>query len=131
MNNKSNIRMGSNRNFGLVFFVVFLILGLWPIKNGGEINIFLILISLVFLFLAITKSKFLTPLNKLWFKFGIKLGAIIAPIVMGVVFFLVVTPIGILMKITGRDLINKKINKNSKTYWLNRKKAVGSMKRQF
>ena len=131
MNNKSNIKMGSNRNFGLVFFVVFLILGLWPVKSGGEINILLILVSLVFLFLAITKSKFLTPLNKLWFKFGVKLGAIIAPIVMGVVFFLVVTPIGILMKITGRDLINKKINKNSKTYWQNRKKAVGSMKRQF
>ena len=123
--------MGSNRSFGLVFFVVFLILGLWPIKSGGDINIFLILISLIFLFLAIIKSKFLTPLNKLWFKFGIKLGAIIAPIVMGVVFFLVVTPIGIIMKITGRDLINKKINKNIKTYWLNRKKAVGSMKRQF
>ena len=123
--------MGSNRSFGLVFFVVFLILGLWPIKSGGDINIFLILISLIFLFLAIIKSKFLTPLNKLWFKFGMKLGALIAPIVMGVVFFLVVTPIGIIMKITGRDLINKKINKNIKTYWLNRKKAVGSMKRQF
>ena len=131
MNNKSNIKMGSNRSFGLVFFVVFLILGLWPVKSGGEINILLILVSLVFLFLAITKSKFLTPLNKLWFKFGIKLGAIIAPIVMGVVFFLVVTQIGIMMKIIGRDLINKKINKNIKTYWLNRKKAVGSMKRQF
>tara|TARA_B100001027_G_C16185333_1_gene293452 strand:- start:417 stop:812 length:396 start_codon:yes stop_codon:yes gene_type:complete len=131
MNNKSNIKMSSNRSFGLVFFVVFLILGLWPVKSGGDINILLILISLVFLFLAIIKSKFLTPLNKLWFKFGIKLGAIIAPIVMGVVFFLVVTPIGIIMKITGRDLINKKINKNIKTYWLNRKKAVGSMKRQF
>ena len=131
MINKSNIKMGSNRSFGLVFFVVFLILGLWPVKSGGDINIFLILISLVFLFLAITKSKFLTPLNKLWFKFGMKLGAIIAPIVMGVVFFLVVTPIGIIMKITGRDLINKKINKNIKTYWINRKKAVGSMKRQF
>ena len=131
MNNKSNIKMSSNRSFGVVFFVVFLILGLWPVKSGGDINILLILISLVFLFLAIIKSKFLTPLNKLWFKFGIKLGAIIAPIVMGVVFFLVVTPIGIIMKITGRDLINKKINKNIKTYWLNRKKAVGSMKRQF
>ena len=131
MNNKSNINMGSNRSFGLVFFVVFLILGLWPVKSGGEINILFILISFIFLFLAITKSKFLTPLNKLWFKFGIKLGAIIAPIVMGVVFFLVVTPIGIMMKIIGKDLINKKINKNIKTYWLNRKKAVGSMKRQF
>ena len=131
MNNKSNINMGSNRSFGLVFFVVFLILGLWPVKSGGEINILLILVSLVFLFLAITKSKFLTPFNKLWFKFGIKLGAIIAPIVMSVVFFLVVTPIGIIMKIIGKDLINKKIYKDTKTYWINRKKAIGSMKRQF
>ena len=131
MNNKSNIKMGSNRSFGLVFFVVFLILGLWPVKSGGEINILLILVSLVFLFLAITKSKFLTPFNKLWFKFGIKLGAIIAPIVMSVVFFLVVTPIGIIMKIIGKDLINKKIYKDTKTYWINRKKAIGSMKRQF
>tara|TARA_B100001939_G_C16809876_1_gene559484 strand:+ start:57 stop:452 length:396 start_codon:yes stop_codon:yes gene_type:complete len=131
MNNKSNINMGSNRSFGLVFFVVFLILGLWPVKSGGEINILLILISFIFLFLAITKSKFLTPLNKLWFKFGIKLGAIIAPVVMSVVFFLVVTPIGIIMKIIGKDLIKKKINKDTKTYWINRKKATGSMKRQF
>ena len=123
--------MSSNRNFGVVFFIVFFVLGLWPAKNEGEINIFLILTSFIFLFLAITKSKFLTPLNKLWFKFGIKLGSIIAPIVMSVVFFLVVTPIGIIMKITGRDLINIKINKNTKTYWLNRKKAAGSMKRQF
>ncbi len=131
MNNKSNINMGSNRSFGLVFFVVFLILGFWPVKSGGEINILLILISFIFLFLAITKSKFLTPLNKLWFKFGIKLGAIMAPIVMSVVFFLVVTPIGIIMKIIGKDLINKKINKDTKSYWINRKKAIGSMKRQF
>ena len=123
--------MGSNRNFGIVFFVVFLILGLWPLKSEGEINILLIIISFIFLFLAIIRSKFLTPLNKLWFKFGIKLGAIVAPIVMGIVFFLVVTPIGIIMKIIGSDLLNKKINKNSKTYWLDRKKPSNTMKRQF
>ena len=123
--------MSSNRNFGVVFFIVFLVLGFWPAKSGGEINIFLILISFIFLFLAITKSKLLTPLNKLWFKFGVKLGAIIAPIVMSVVFFLVVTPIGIIMKIFGKDLINKKINKDTKTYWINRKKSTSSMKRQF
>ena len=123
--------MSSNRNFGVVFFIVFLVLGFWPAKSGGEINIFLILISFIFLFLAITKSKLLTPLNKLWFKFGMKLGAIIAPIVMSVVFFLVVTPIGIIMKIFGKDLINKKINKDTKTYWINRKKSTSSMKRQF
>ena len=123
--------MSSNPNFGVVFFIVFLVLGFWPAKSGGEINIFLILISFIFLFLAITKSKLLTPLNKLWFKFGVKLGAIIAPIVMIVVFFLVVTPIGIIMKIFGKDLINKKINKDTKTYWINRKKSTSSMKRQF
>ena len=131
MSIKSNIKMSSNRNFGVVFFIVFLVLGFWPAKSGGEINIFLILISFIFLFLAITKSKLLTPLNKLWFKFGMKLGAIIAPIVMSVVFFLVVTPIGIIMKIFGKDLINKKINKDTKTYWINRKKSTSSMKRQF
>ena len=131
MSIKSNIKMSSNRNFGVVFFIVFLVLGFWPAKSGGEINIFLILISFIFLFLAITKSKLLTPLNKLWFKFGVKLGAIIAPIVMSVVFFLVVTPIGIIMKIFGKDLINKKINKDTKTYWINRKKSTSSMKRQF
>ena len=94
---KSKIKTSSNRNFGLVFFIVFLILGFWPIKNGGEIRIWLVIISLIFLILGMMKSKLLTPLNQLWFKFGIILGAIAAPIVMGVVFFIVVTPIGIVM----------------------------------
>ncbi len=121
----------NNRGFGFLFFIVFLGFGLWPIINNGNINFFLISISLIFLILGLLNSKILTPLNKGWIKFGEVLGIIIAPIVMGVVFFLVVTPIGIMMKIIGKDLINKKINKNIKTYWLNRKKAVGSMKRQF
>ena len=131
MSNKSKIKMSSNRNFGLVFFIVFLILGLWPIKNGEEINTLLIVISLLFLILAIIKSKLLTPLNKLWFKFGMKLGSIVSPIVMGVVFFLVVTPTGIVMNVMGKDLLSKKKNKNIKTYWIKRKKSTGSMKRQF
>ena len=128
---KSKIKAGSNRNFGMVFFIVFLILGFWPITDGREIRIWLVVISLVFLILGMMKSKLLTPLNQLWFKLGMMLGAIVAPIVMGAVFFLVVTPIGIVMRIMGKDLINKKHDKKKETYWITRKTSIGSMKRQF
>ena len=131
MSLKSKIKMSSNRNFGLVFFIVFLILGFWPITNGGEIRIWLVVISLIFLVLGMMKSKLLTPLNKLWFKFGMMLGAIVAPIVMGAIFFIVVTPIGIVMSIMGKDLLNKKHDKKKETYWIKRIKPAGSMKRQF
>ena len=131
MSLKSKIKMSSNRNFGLVFFVVFLILGFWPIINGGEIRIWLVVISLIFLVLGMIKSKLLTPLNKLWFKFGMILGAIVAPVVMGAVFFLVVTPIGIVMRTMGKDLINKKYDKKKETYWITRRTSISSMKRQF
>ena len=128
---ESNIKMSSNRSFGIVFFIFFTILGLWPLKSGGEINLLLIVISIIFLFLGLIQSKLLSPLNKLWFKFGIKLGAIISPLVMGIVFFLVVTPIGIVMNIFGKDLLNKKMNKKEKSYWVIRKRSTGTMKRQF
>ena len=128
---KSKIKTSSNRNFGLVFFIVFLILGFWPITNGEEIRIWLVVISLIFLVLGMIKSKLLTPLNKLWFKFGMILGAIVAPVVMGAVFFLVVTPIGIVMRAMGKDLINKKHDKKKETYWITRKTPISSMKRQF
>ena len=131
MSLESKIKMSSNRNFGLVFFIVFLILGFWPITNGGEIRIWLVVISLIFLVLGMMKSKLLTPLNKLWFKLGMMLGAIVAPVVMGAVFFLVVTPIGIVMRAMGKDLINKKHDKKKETYWITRKISIGSMKRQF
>ena len=127
----SKIKIGTNRSFGLVFFVVFLIIGLWPLKGSGSINFWLISISLIFLFLGLINSKFLSPLNKLWFKFGIILGAIIAPIVMCIIYFLVVTPIGLIMKIMGKDLLNLKYHKKKKTYWIKRDGPVGTMKRQF
>ena len=128
---KSKIKTSSNRNFGFVFFIVFLILGFWPITNGEEIRIWLVAISLIFLILGIMKSKLLTPLNQLWFKFGMILGAIVAPIIMGAVFFLVVTPIGIVMRLMGKDLLNKKHDKKKETYWIKRETPTGSMKRQF
>ena len=125
------IKIGSNRNFGIVFFIVFLVVSLWPLTYGEPIRIWSAIISLVFLILGLMNSKLLTPLNQLWFKFGIILGAIVAPVVMGVVFFLVVTPIGLVMKIMGRDLLNKKYDKKKRTYWIKRDTLIGTMKRQF
>ena len=125
-----DIKIGSNRSFGIVFFVVFLIIGLWPIINNGDIRNWSVIISAIFLVLGLLNSKVLTPLNKAWFRFGIFLGNFIAPIVMAIVYFLVVTPIGILMKIVKKDLINLKKNTN-KTYWIEKKEIKTSMKNQF
>ena len=126
----SNMKLPSNRNFGIVFFVVFLIVGLWPILSENDIRIWSIILSLIFLILGLLNSKLLTPLNKLWFKFGVFLGNFVAPIVMGIVFFLVVTPTGIIMKLLRKDLINLKKN-NEKTYWIEKKENTSSMKKQF
>ena len=127
----NKIKISSNRNFGLFFFVVFLIVGIWPLTSGESIRIWSTTISVIFLILGLMNSKLLTPLNKLWLKLGIILGAVIAPIAMGVVFFLVVTPIGLVMRLLGRDLINKKYDKKIKTYLIDRDKNIGSMKKQF
>ena len=128
---KSKIKMSSNRNFGFVFFIVFLIISLWPLQHEGQIRIWSIVISLIFLILSLMNSKLLTPLNLLWSRFGLLLGNIVAPIVMGLVFFLVVTPVDIVMRIMGKDLIRKKLNKNNKSYWIKREKPIGTMKKQF
>ena len=127
----SKIKIGSNRNFGIVFFIVFLVVSLWPLTYGEPIRIWSAIISLVFLILGLMNSKLLTPLNKLWFKFGMILGAIVAPIVMGFIFFLVVTPIGLFMRIMGKDLLNKKYDKKKNTYWINKNQNISSMKKQF
>ena len=127
----NKIKISSNRSFGLVFFIVFLIVSLWPLTYGEPIRIWLVIISMVFLILGLMNSKLLTPLNKLWFKFGMILGAIIAPIIMGVIFFLVVTPIGLFMRLTGKDLLNRKYDKKNETYWIKRDKSINTMKRQF
>ena len=131
MHHESKIKIGSNRNFGLVFFFVFLIVGLWPLLNGGPFRIWSIVIAIIFLILGLVNSKLLTPLNKLWFKFGLFLGSIVSPIVMGIVFFLVITPTGFVMKIMGKDLLNKKKDNDKKSYWINRSKTKSTMKQQF
>ena len=125
-----NIKISSNRSFGFVFFVVFFVISLWPILSENEIRIWSLILSVIFLILGILNSKILTPLNKGWFRFGIFLGNFIAPIVMGIVFFLVVTPTGILAKLFRKDLINLKKN-NDKTYWVEKKETISNMKNQF
>ena len=125
-----DIKISSNRSFGIVFFIVFLFIALYPLIHDKEIRIWSVIISLIFLVLGLFNSKILTPLNKLWFKFGIFLGKIISPIIMGIIFFLVVTPIGLLMRLLGKDLINLKYN-NNKSYWIEKKGPKSKMKNQF
>ena len=116
----------SNRSFGLLFFFIFLIVGLWPLKNGENINFYFIVISFIFLILGLINSKLLSPLNKLWIKFGEILGIIIAPIVMALVYFIFLTPISLIVRIFGKDLLGLKFLKNKETYWVKRKKDLGS-----
>ena len=127
---KKNYNLSSNRSFGSVFFIVFVLIGLYPTLYGEEIRYWAIIISLIFLILGLTHSSLLTPLNIYWTKFGILLGTIISPILMGIIFFLIVTPIGLFMKILGKDLINLK-KKNLKSYWIEKKYYKSSMKDQF
>ena len=131
MQKDSKIKINSNRSFGIVFFFVFLIISLWPLLNKNELRVWSIIVAIIFLILGLVNSNFLTPLNKLWFKFGKLLASIVAPIVMGIVFFLVITPTGIIMKMLGKDLLNKKYNNKIKSYWINREKSKSSMKQQF
>ena len=127
---QKNIKLPSNRNFGVVFFIVFLIIALWPILKQNEIRIWSLIISFIFFVLGLINSRLLTPLNKLWFKFGILLGNIIAPIIMGIVFFLVVTPTGLIMRFFRKDILKLKKN-TSDSYWINKDDTNSSMKNQF
>ena len=125
-----DVKISSNRSFGIVFFVVFLFIALYPLIHDKEIRIWSVIISLIFLISGLLNSKILTPLNRLWFKFGIFLGKIISPIIMGIIFFLVVTPIGLIMKFLGKDVLSLKYNKN-KSYWIEKNGPKSKMKNQF
>ena len=131
MTSNSKINISSNRSFGLVFFVIFLIVALWPLKNEEDIRLWSLVISIIFFILGVINSKLLTPLNKLWFKFGILLGSIVSPFVMGIIYFAVVTPIGELMRLLGKDLLKTTKTKSISTYWMKRDEKQTSMKKQF
>ena len=125
-----DIKIGSNRSFGIVFFLVFFLIATYPLINGNEIRLWSLVVSIIFLLLGLINSKILNPFNKLWFKFGIFLGKIISPLIMAIIFFLVVTPIGLLMRLLNKDLLNLKFNNNS-SYWIEKTEPKSKMKNQF
>ena len=122
---------GSNRGFGLLFSLVFFIIGLWPLLKSESPRVVFLIFSFTFLALGLINSKILTPLNKAWIKFGELLGRIIAPIVMAVVYFTVLTPISIIVRMFGKDLLKVKFSEKTKSYWIKRNKDLGSMDKQF
>ena len=124
------IKISSNKSFGIVFFIVFLLISLYPLLKGNDLRIWSLVISFIFLILGLINSKILTPLNRLWFKFGLLLGKFISPLIMGIIFFVVVTPIGIIMRLLKKDLLNLKYNKKE-TYWINKSGPKSKMKNQF
>jgi len=121
----------SEKSFGVVFSIVFLIVALYPLITSAELRIWALVLSIIFFLLAFLAPKILALPNKLWFKFGILLGSIIAPIVMAFVYFVTVLPTGLIMRFLGKDLLKQKLDKNTKSYWIDRKEPMGSMKNQF
>ena len=127
---EQKIKTSSNKSFGIVFFIVFLIIALYPLIKDGDIRLWSLIVSLIFLILGLINSTILTPLNRLWFKFGIFLGKIVSPIILGTIFFLIVTPTGLLLRLFGKDVINLKYNNNN-SYWIEKTGPKSNMKDQF
>lgn len=127
---KEKIKISSNRSFGIVFFVVFLLIGIYPLANHGNIYIWAIITSLIFFLLGIFNSRILTSLNILWFRFGLFLGKIFAPLIMGIIFFLIVTPTGLIMRLIKKDFLNLKFNKD-RSYWITKNDSKSKMKNQY
>ena len=126
----NDVKISSNRSFGVVFFIVFLLIALYPVINNEEIRVWSLIVSLIFLVLWLLNSKILNPLNQIWFKFGVLLGRIISPLIMAIIFFFVVTPIGLIMRILGKDILNLRYN-TKKTYWIEKTGPKSKMKNQF
>ena len=125
------VESGSEKSFGIVFAVFFLLVGLYPLVNNKEILLWPLITALIFFLLAYVVPKVLSVPNKLWFKLGLALGAVVAPVVMALVYFTTVVPIGLIMRLMGKDMLRQKLNKNAKSYWIERIEPMGSMKSQF
>ena len=129
MKNSIKVESKDNITFGILFFIFFLIIGLYPLKSDEAIRVWSVVLSLVLLIITIIKPNLFTFLNKFWIKFGVLLGKIISPIVMGLVFFFVVTPVGILVRVLKKDVMGLK--RGASSYWINREDKVQTMKKQF
>lgn len=127
----AEIQVGSERSFGLVFGAVFAIIGCFPLISGEPVRLWALALAITFVIAAFVAPRILAPLNRLWFKFGMLLSAVVTPIVMSLLFFVTVTPTAIIMRLLGKDLLQRKIDRSAKSYWIPRKDSVGSMKNQF
>ena len=127
---KNNIKISTNKSFGIVFFIFFFIIAIFPLLEDKNIRVWSLTISIIFLILGLLNSSILTPLNKLWFKFGILLGNFFSPIIMFIIFFTIVTPTSLIMKLFGKNLLNLK-KSNKSTYWIKRSDIKSKMKNQF
>jgi len=127
----NEIKLSSNKSFGIVFFIVFFIIALWPLKSGSDIRIVPLLISLIFLILGTFNSNLLKPLNFIWMKFGLMLGKFMNPIIMGLIYYLTVVPTGLILKILNKNLLNIKKKNDQKSYWVKKEKSQSTMKNQF
>ena len=125
-----DIKISSNRSFGIVFFIVFLLVAFYPFFKNEGIRVWSLFIATIFLILGLLNSKILTPLNSIWFRFGLLLGKIVSPVIMGIIFFTIVTPIAFFMRILGKDLLNLRYN-NDKSYWIKKDNTKSLMKNQF
>lgn len=114
----SEVEVGSNRSFGIVFFVVFLIIGLWPLISDNPVRIWSLSIAGAFLAVALVAPQILAPLNRLWFKFGMLLARIINPIVMLIIYVVTILPIGFLLRLGGKDLLRQKMDTDADSYWI-------------
>ena len=125
------MKNSSNKSFGILFFIIFLIIGLWPLYHSNPIKLWFVIVAVIFLILGLSNSRILSPFNKAWIKFGIILGNFISPIILGMIFFVVVLPTGLLMKLFKRNFLGIKFDKNIKSYWIKKEKQLSSMKNQF
>lgn len=134
LEHKDDVEIGSEKSFGFVFAAVFMIIALWPLINGMPPRWWAIVVSAVFLLAAFIAKPLLKPLNVLWFKFGLLLYKIVNPIVMGLLYYLTIVPMGLIMKAFGKDPLNRRFNPEAKTYWIERAPhgpEPDSMKNQF
>jgi hypothetical protein len=130
----TEIKIGSEKSFGIVFSIVFAIIGLLPLLGDGGVRLWALGISVIFLGLAFMKPSVLTVPNRLWFRFGLLLNKIVSPVVMGLIFVLTVIPTGLVLRARGKDPLRKKMDPEAQTYWITPEEGhhrSSSMKNQF
>lgn len=131
---RDTVKGSSDRAFGIVFSIVFLIVGLFPLVGGGSVTWWPFAVSAIFLVAAVAFSSVLAPLNKVWTRFGLLLHRVTNPIIMGILFFIVVTPVGLVMRLFGKRFLHQELERGADSYWIRRNPpgpAPDTMKQQF